>query len=577
MTDLSSFDRRFFDGESPVSRIGTGSFGGKAQGLLTVEQTIRQQFPPDRTPGFTITIPRMTVIGTDFFDAFLAQNDLLDTAYSDLPDERIGHAFQRGDLPARLVGDLRAVTNDVRVPLAVRSSSMLEDAMYEPFAGVYATKMIPNNQPDPDARFRRLVEAVKFVWASTFFREAKAYLRTVGKDPSAEKMAVIIQEVVGSPVTDRFYPTFAGVARSYNFYPSGYAKPEDGVVDLALGLGKTIVDGGLVWTYSPAYPKAPPPYGSIGQLLKSSQTAFWAVNMGASPPHDPIRETEYLVQLGLDAADYDNTLRFVASTYDPRSDRLMPGVGPEGPRVVNFAPILEYEEVPFNDLIRAVLKASEESVKAPVEVEFAVTLDRKRGIPARFGFLQVRPMVVSNEEILLPVEELRGDRVIVASETVLGNGQRDDIRDIVYVMPEMFEPRFTPRIAQELERINLPLVDEGRPYLLVGFGRWGSSDPWLGIPVNWSTISGARVIVEATLPQMQPDLSQGSHFFHNLTSFKVSYFSVRHTEQHGIDWNWLEAQAEVARTRFIRHVQAENPLSVCVDGRNGRGVIRRHG
>ncbi|MCU0611851.1 MAG: PEP/pyruvate-binding domain-containing protein [Candidatus Eisenbacteria bacterium] len=577
MSELSVFDRRFFGGESAVTRIGTGSLGGKAQGLVAIEQTIRQQFPPERTKGFTITIPRMTVIGTDFFDAFLAQNGLLEIAYSDAPDDRIGHAFQRGDLPPRLVGDLRAVTGEVRTPLAVRSSSMLEDALYQPFAGVYATKMIPNNQPDPDLRFRRLVEAVKFVWASTFFKEAKTYLKSVGKDPSVEKMAVIIQEVVGAPATDRFYPTFAGVARSYNFYPCGYAKPEDGVVDLALGLGKTIVDGGRVWSYSPAYPKAPPPYGNVGDMLKNTQTTFWAVHMGSPPPHDPIRETEYMIELGLDAADYDNTLRFVASTYDPGADRLVPGVGSDGPRVVNFGPILDYEEVPFNDLIRAVLKACEDAVKAPVEVEFAVTLDRKRGLPARFGFLQVRPMVVSSEEIDLPRERLAGDEVVVGSETVLGNGRRDDIQDIVYVIPESFEPRFTAMIAAELERMNAELADQGRPYLLVGFGRWGSSDPWLGIPVTWSTISGSRVIVEATLPQMQPDMSQGSHFFHNLTSFKVSYFSVRHTGAHTIDWDWIGAQTEVSRARFVRHVRTETPLSIQVDGRTGRGVILRHG
>lgn len=577
MNGVSTFDRRFFDGESAATRIGVGSLGGKAQGLVAMEETLRSHFSPERTPGFTVTIPRMTVIGTDFFDAFLAQNDLLETAHSDLPDERIGHAFQRGDLPPRLVGDLRSLTNEIRVPLAVRSSSMLEDAMYRPFAGVYATKMIPNNQPDPDVRFRRLVEAVKFVWASTFFREAKTYLRSVGIDPTTEKMAVIIQEVVGAPVTDRFYPSFAGVARSYNFYPCGYAKPDDGVVDLALGLGKTIVDGGRVWSYSPAYPKAPPPYGTIGDMLKNTQTTFWAVNMGAPPPHDPIRETEYMVQLGLEAADYDNTLRFVAATYDPAADRLIPGVGSEGPRVVNFAPILEYEEVPFNGLIRSVLTACQEHVGAPVEIEFAVTLDRKRGIPARFGFLQVRPMVVSCEEVDVSPERLADERAVVASEIVLGNGRREDIRDIVYVVPEAFEPRFTPLIVPELERMNASLMEQGRPYLLVGFGRWGSSDPWLGIPVNWSSIAGARVIVEATLPQMQPDMSQGSHFFHNLTSFKVAYFSVRHTGHRGIDWGWIGAQTEVARARFVRHVRTDAPLVIEVDGRTGRGVILRHG
>jgi hypothetical protein len=540
--------------------------------LVFIKDLLARRIDAKSFPDVDINVPTMAVIATDRFDQFIAQNRLAGLPFDEMPDDRIAHAFQKCDLPVELLGDLRALIIQVKTPLAIRSSSLLEDALERPFAGVYATKMIPNNQPDPDTRFRRLVEAVKFVYASTYFREARDYIRTTGTKPGEEKMAVIIQEVVGQRRGDRFYPDISGVARSYNFYAFEPARPEDGVATLALGLGKTIVDGGIAWTFSPTYPEKPPPFATVQELLKGTQTEFWAVNMGKPPAYDPVSETEYMVRANLADAEADEALSLLASTYDPERDRIVPGIGSRGPRILNFAPMLVRDEFPLNDLVKALLHASEKTVKAKVEIEFAVTFQGRRGerTRARLGFLQVRSMVVSGQVVDV---NLSDPRAIVGSDMVMGNGTADDIQDIVFVRPEKFSPLHTPAIAQQLESVNRDLQQQHRPFLLIGFGRWGSSHPSLGIPVDWSQISGARAIVEATLPEMNVELSQGSHFFHNLSSFRASYFMVQHGRRPGINWDWLNRQPLVYETELIRHVRPTEKLSVRVDGRTAKGVI----
>ena len=570
------FDRNFFNGEEPFTVIGTGAIGGKATGLYILKDKVLSQFPPEKFYKINLDIPRLTVIASDYFDRFMAMNNLHEIAYSDMTDERIAHHFQKTDLPPSILGDLQALIEKVHQPLAVRSSSLLEDAMFEPFAGIYGTKMIPNNQPDSETRFRKLVEAIKFVYASTYFSEAKNYIGATRHSIRDEKMCVIIQEVVGLNHGERFYPDISGVGRSYNFYPTGRAKPEQGVVDIALGLGKSIVDGGSCWTYSPAFPRAKPPYGSTKEFLKFTQNRFWSINMGKPPAYDPSKETEYLVQNGLDTADYDNVLRHLVSTYNAASDRIDLGYEGSGPKLLTFAPLLDLEIIPINKCIKELLQVCEEIIGEKVEIEFAVTLDQNLKKPARFGLLQARPMVVSHEEVNLEFDEMQGVHVLTASENVMGNGIIDDLIDIVYVKPDVFDAKNTPVIAQELERINQNMLKQNRKYLLIGFGRWGSSDHWLGIPVNWGQISRARVMVEATLPNMYVDLSQGSHFFHNITSFQVGYFSVRHSGPYGIDWNWLDRQNVIEEMPYTRHVRVKSPLTVKLDGKNGRGVIR-HG
>ncbi|MBP6875793.1 MAG: hypothetical protein KBD56_06955 [Candidatus Eisenbacteria bacterium] len=578
-SSIPSFGRKFFESDETFTRIGDGEIGGKAAGLALVRERILPKLSAEDARSFVVAVPTLAVLGTGLFERFMARNRLYEIALSDEPDDRIALAFQQADLPAEFVGDLRALIRGVHTPLAIRSSSLLEDALAHPFAGVYGTKMIPNNQPDADTRFRRLIEAIKFVYASTFFHNAKSYQRSIQADPRDERMAVIIQEVVGRRYDGRYYPAISGVARSFNYYPTGHARPEDGVIDLALGLGKQIVDGGRCWTYSPAFPAAPPPFGGIDDLMKNTQTRFWAVHMGPPPLPDPIHETEYLVETPIGEAEEDGALHQQVSSYDPQSDRLRPGLGAAGPRVIDFAPILVGRSLPLNDLVRSLIARSTEALGAEVEIEFAVDAGARSGEPdgppARFGFLQARPMMVAGEEVTVEAEELRGEAVVLASEQVLGNGVRTGIRDIVFLDPEAFDPAFTRDMAGEIDRLNAGLVATGVPYILVGFGRWGSSDPWLGVPVEWSQIGGARVIVEATLPAMNPDLSQGSHFFHNLIGFQVFYLSVRHAGPHRIDWHWLRKQETIASTRFVRHVRAADPLLVRVDGRRNRGVITR--
>jgi hypothetical protein len=538
-----------------------------------VKRALEAGWRGEEHPAFDVGIPRLTVVATDVFDRFLDENGLREVVRSGPGDEALARAFQQGHLPAAIVGDLRGLIERVRQPLAVRSSSLLEDALGRPFAGVYATKMIPNNQHDAESRFRRLTEAIKFVWASTFFSGARSYRAATGGE-GEEKMAVVVQEVVGRRHGERFYPDVSGVARSWNVYAAGPARPEEGVAILALGLGKTIVDGGVAWSYSPAHPRANPPVSSPRDLLRATQSRFWAVNMGAPPAYDPVAETEYLTQPGLPEAEEDGVLLRLASTYDPASDRLSPGVGADGPRVLTFAPLLHFEDPPVNEAVRAMLALAEKTHDGPVEIEFAVTFDEERAPGARIGFLQSRPLLLEREPVDVPAESLEAPDAIVASATVLGHGAGDDLCDIVYVKPEPFDPALSRRIAEDVARMNRDLVEEGRRYLLLGFGRWGSADPWLGIPVRWDQISGARVIVEASLPKAQAEPSQGSHFFHNLASLGVCYFTVRHTGPYPIRWDWIEAQPAAAETEHVRRVRLREPLRVRVDGRSGRGVVR---
>ena len=575
--EVPLFDRSFLRSAAPITRIGDGELGGKARGLVQVRDLLAARFNAGSPAGIDVYVPKMVVIATGVFDAFMERNRLMGTALSELADNQMAALFQRAELPAEILGDLRALVEESRTPLAIRSSSLLEDALLRPFAGVYATKMLPNNEPDVDLRFRRLIEAIKFVYASTYFNSAKGYTRATDLTSSDEKMALIIQEVVGQRHDVRFYPDVSGVARSYNFFPASGSAPKDGVVNLALGLGKTIVDGGASWIYTPTRPRAPMPFNSVQDILKLTQLKFWAVNMGRPPAYDPTAETEYLVKADLAAADYDNTLAAVASTFDAERDRFLPGTARAGPPVIDFAPLLAHGTVPFNDTIRELLSISEKALQAAVEIEFALDLSDKTR--ARLGFLQLRPMLVSEQQVEIADRELVSGQVLLASDRAIGNGVLESIRDIVYVRPESFEARFTPQIAAELATVNRVLLDKKRPYLLLGFGRWGSSDSWLGIPVEWGHISGARVIVEATLPDMNVEPSQGAHFFHNLISFEVPYLCVTHEggggQTRNIDWEWLDCQPAEEESSLLRHVRLEQPVLVKVDGRSGRGAVWR--
>jgi hypothetical protein len=573
LAKLTPFDRKLVDARGIFTYIGSGAIGGKAQGLAFIKEALISRINPDDFSGISVTIPTLTVLTTDIFDNFMHRNNLYDIALSELRDDQIAHAFLKAELPPDFVGDIRSISQKYHTPLAIRSSSMFEDAMHEPFAGVYGTKMIPNNQFDPDIRFRVLVEAIKFVYASTFFKEAKEYIATTGQRVENEKMAVIIQEVVGLRFGNRFYPQLSGVARSYNFYRTGGAKPEDGIVNLALGLGKTIVDGGKSWNYSPANPRALPPYNNLRDMLKSTQTEFWAVNMGKPPEHDPMRETEYMITGDIRAAEADGAIEFLVSTYDAGNERLLIGMGSPGPRVLTFAPILDIGDLPLNNLLKHLLDLCEEVMGHQVEIEFALTLDIEKGLPARFGFLQVRPMFVSRNAVSVSAEELDGPKVLVASEDVLGNGIISTICNVVYMKSSTFDEKQSHIIASHLERVNHQLAAEGRPYLLLVYGRLGTTDPPFGIPVGWWQVSGAKVIIEMALPGGSTEMSQGSHFFHNVISSQVGYFSMPRNQRNEVDWDWLICQPTAEESEFIRHIKLQTPLTVKIDGTNGRGVI----
>jgi hypothetical protein len=558
-----------------LARIGRGEPGGKARGLVRLRDALRASGLGDRFPGLRIDVPDLTILTTDVFETFLVRNAIRASDLVDRSDDRIAHLFLKGSLPTEILGSLRSLAEQSHLPLAVRSSGLLEDDQELPLAGAYVTKMLPNDQPDPRTRFARLSEAVKLVYASTFFAEARRQREAIAEAAVEEKMAVIVQEVVGSRRGARFYPHVSLVARSRNVYPVGTWRPEEGIAHLALGLGKTIVDGGVTWPFVPSRPLAPPPFASLRDRLKNTQLDYWAIRMGTPPPYDPGRASEYLVRGDLATAEQEGTLRLVASTYDGRSDRLVPGLGIPGPRIIDFAPLLTLRTFPLAEAVVALLRLGEEALDEPVEIEAALSVQPGEAGSARLGLLQVRPISVSDEPVEIPVEDMTSPRALVVTNRCTGHGTRDDIRDVVYVRPDRFNATLTPQVAIEVGRIDARLTAEARPYLLIGFGRWGSSDPFLGVPVAWGQIHGARAIVEVATATMNVDPSQGSHFFHNLTSHRVAYFHVPESAATGVDWPWLSTCEAVEETDLVRHVRTDEPLLVKVDGTRGRGGVWR--
>jgi hypothetical protein len=573
---IVTYSRHFRDDPARFSVIGGGSIGGKARGLAFMDRVLARYFDPGRYPGVSVSIPRTIVLGTDVFDDFVEQNYLLPTAVVGHSDSHLATFFLKASLPGRVVGDLRDFIEHVKVPLAVRSSSLLEDSLYQPFAGIYATKMLPNDQTSDDLRFLNLVNAIKFVLASTFFRQARSYLGNTPHRIEDEKMAVVIQPVVGRRHGDCFYPDFSGVACSYNYYPVGQAKPEDGVANVALGLGKTVVEGGASLRFTPAFPGVLPQFPSVRDLFKFSQREFYAIAMRHVASVAFLEEDQYLVKGDLERAEADGVLRFLASTYSRDDDALYDGIGRSGPRIVTFSHVLKNDVFPLARILTDLLKLSSAAMNCAVEIEFAGTLDPTHAVPGQFSLLQVRPMMTQDGMVQVDLDDRQRDGALCHSDRASGNGVSHNIRDIVYVKPAIFEAARNPQIAEELDGLNAALRDAGTPYVLIGPGRWGSTDPWLGIPVKWAQISGVRVVVEASLPGMSVDPSQGSHFFQNMTALGIGYFTVPVDRAHGfVDWPWLESQTAAAETAHLRHVRLAEPLTVMIDGRKSRGVIRK--
>ncbi|MCF7911981.1 MAG: PEP/pyruvate-binding domain-containing protein [Candidatus Cloacimonetes bacterium] len=556
--------------------LGKGELGGKAAGLMQIQKILENENLHSDINEITVSIPGMTVILTEVFDQFMKQNDLYPIALSSSDDVFIAHSFQKASLPPAIVGDLRDLITKAENPLAVRSSSLLEDSSSEPFAGVYATKMLPNNQPDIETRFHKLTEAIKFIYSSLFFSESRDYFRSIGRKVEEEKMAVIIQDVVGNHYGEDFYPLISGVGRTYNYYPVQDSKREDGVINLALGLGKTIVDGGSAWIYSPLSPQSPPPCNSNKSMLDNSQREFWSIKMEVIKEFNPISEMEFMRKQSIEKAEDDGVLSLLCSTYDYQNDRFISGIQEKGARLLDFSPILKYKKIALNDILKKLLHICREQYQADVEIEFAlekITAETSGESVYHLGFLQVRTMQTLADNGNLSQLEYLPSALLAESSSVLGNGRRDDIYDVVFVKPDTFSAINSRTIAREIAEINRELTTEHRPYLLIGFGRWGSSDPWLGIPVTWSMISGAKAIIEATLPQMKPDLSQGSHFFHNLIAFGIFYLSIQEDKKKTIDWNWLNEQKIIRETDHVCLVRCSRNMEVIVDCVANRGVI----
>ena len=570
----------FQPSESSFLRIGSGSLGGKARGLAFVRHLLRKSRITPRFPGVRISVPPAVVLATDVFDQFVTENNLLDFALHCEDDAEIQQKFLAAPLSDSLNEDLKAFLAEVTHPLAVRSSSLLEDSQYQPFTGVYETFMLSNRQANPqgdpevnqNARLTALSEAIRRVYASTFSRHAKAYVRATPYRLEEEKMAVILQQVVGTPHGQRFYPDFSGVVRSRNFYPVPPMSFEDGIAAVALGLGRAVVDGGKCLTFCPRYPRNLVQFSSVEDILTNSQSEFWALELDGASDGRPGHWHER--RFSLEAAEHDGTLRAVASTYSKDNHAVYDGMSRPGARIVSFAAMLKHGSFPLADILDVLVRAGEDALGNPVEIEFAVRLPQQAGQVAEFGFLQIRPLTLARDTEDLALDDVQPERLICLSGKVLGNGRIENLHDIVVVDSQRFERSRSQEVAMAVARFNRLLNEESRPYLLIGVGRWGSTEPWLGIPVEWDEISGARVIVEAGFHDFRVTPSQGSHFFQNLTAFQIGYFTVNPDAGEGsVDWQWLTEQPAVEEQGCVRHLQFAEPIHVVMNSRTSQGVI----
>ena len=561
-----------FDEYSNFARIGDGSLGGKGRGLAFIGAMVKR-YPALERDNFAVTIPKTVVICTDIFDEFMETNELYPLALSDADDETILRYFLRASLPARLIEDLMAFYDVVKSPVAVRSSSLLEDSHYQPFAGIYSTYMVPK-QADKYEMLRTVSDAIKAVYASVFYRDSKAYMTATSNLIDQEKMAVVLQEVVGSRYDKHFYPTMSGVARSLNFYPIGNEKAEDGIANIALGLGKYIVDGGVTLRFSPRHPHSILQMSTVDFALRETQTRFYALDLENMAKTFSVDDAFNLVKLSVKDADAEGSLRYIVSTYDPYDQIIRDGYYPGGRKILSFVNILQHDVFPLADTLDQLLRIGQKEMGRPVEIEFAVNISPEDHTKATFYLLQIRPIVGNKEVMEEDLSLVKDEETILSSKSVLGHGIVSDVRDVIYVKTGAFNSANNQAIAREIERMNRTFTGTDQGFVLVGPGRWGSSDPWLGIPVKWPHISNARVIVECGLENYRVDPSQGTHFFQNLTSFGVGYFTINPFKGDGwFDEAFLNAQPAVEETDYIRHVRFDAPITIKMDGKRSLGVV----
>ena len=569
---VAVYQKERFDEYSNFARIGDGSLGGKGRGLAFIGAMVKR-YPKLEHDHFAVTIPKTVVICTDIFDEFIETNELYPVALSDVDDETILKYFLRASLPARLIEDLMAFFDVVKSPIAVRSSSLLEDSHYQPFAGIYSTYMVPKLEDKYDM-LRTLSDAIKAVYASVFYRDSKAYMTATSNLIDQEKMAIVLQEVVGNRYNDRFYPTISGVARSLNFYPIGNEKAEDGIANIALGLGKYIVDGGQTLRFSPRHPHNILQMSTMDFALRETQTRFYALDLKNLADQFSVDDSFNLLRLNLKDADADGSLKFIVSTYDPYDQVIRDGYYPGGRKILSFVNVLQHEVFPLADTLDQILHVGQDEMGRPIEIEFAVNIDPQNLGFATFYLLQVRPIVDNKEVMEEDLTLVEQEDTILTSTSVLGHGIVTDVQDIIYVKTGAFCSSNNQSIAYDIEKMNRQFTGEEKNYVLVGPGRWGSSDSWLGIPVKWPHISNARVIVECGLENYRVDPSQGTHFFQNLTSFGVGYFTINPFKGDGwFDEGYLNSLPAVEETEYLRHVRFDKPVVIKMDGKKSLGVV----
>jgi len=571
---ISDFVSDAFDPDADFIKIGKGSLGGKARGLAFMSTLLREH--PELHEKFktvNIIVPKTIVISTEGFDTFINQNHLADLSKSNRSDERIAKVFLESHFPDRLRRDLEVFLSQARYPLAVRSSSLLEDSQFQPFAGLYKTYMLPNNHSDLSVRMSQLIKAIKLVYASTFMEAPLSYAKRTLHQPEEEKMAVVIQKLTGIEQDGYFYPMISGVAQSYNFYPISYMKPEEGIAHIALGLGKTVVEGGTSLRFSPRYPQFLPQFSAVDDILKNSQRFFYALKMDAFPDNFGWDDDGTLAKLEIDEVEAHQAVKNLCSTYIPEEHRIRDTTSIPGCRVLTFAQILKYNSLPLPEILADILELGRKGMGTAVEIEFAVNFTVDDQPKPEFALLQIRPMTLTPQNMEVKISEAEITQAFGFSTRALGNGRYQDIADIVFVKPDVFDPAFTIDMAAEIGKINKMIVLQNRKYLLIGPGRWGSADRWLGIPVTWNDIMGVGAIIETTTEKLQADPSQGTHFFHNITSLGISYMTIPRDGEDFLDWEWLGSLPVANETSFVRHVKLEDPITILIDGKKSRAVL----
>jgi hypothetical protein len=559
-----------------IMRVGEGSIGGKGRGLAFATRLIDRFGLEERFPGVRIRVPPAVILGTEVFDEFLEKNDLRSLSLHSEDDSEVAKRFARARFPRQARGQLESFLSGCDQPLAVRSSSLLEDSPYQPFAGIFETIMIPNDHPDPAVRLQDLIRAIKTVYASTFSADSKAFLEATPYRLEEESMAVIVQELVGKNRDGLFYPDVSGVARSYNYYPTPPMTSTDGIAAVALGLGKTVVEGSPCFRFCPSYPQHNVEFSTVTDMVNNSQRAFWALRLAdRTQPAEGARSGK-LELVPLRVAAEHGVLNRVGSTYSAENQAVYDGLSRPGVPIVSMAPILKHDMFPLAAVLRELLRVGSIGTSSPVEIEFAINFDTPAGEPAEFAFLQLRPFTSSREMETVEIGELEAGDLICESTSALGHGHLDNIHDIVVVDRDRFERSRSRQCAAAVSQLNRRLTAEGRPYVLIGVGRWGSTEPWLGIPVRWSDISGVQVIVEAGFKDMRVTPSQGTHFFQNLTSLHIGYLTVNQKSGEGlVDWEYLAAQPAVAEIGPVRHLRFDAPVIVTMNGSTQHAIIRK--